>query len=439
MIIYQLKMAWLNFKRAPALTALMVLAIGVGIGASMTSLQVFRAMSGNPIAWKSDRLFYVQIDSWGPGENASNSQAEREPPDQVSYRDAQMVMQAKQAKRQAAMFQTGFMLKSADPKFKPITSTARATYSDFFPMFDVPFAAGSGWTADDDERRSRVVVLSAALNEKVFGEVNSVGKSVFLDQVEFKVIGVLKRWQPRPKFYDLTNANFSDSEDMFVPYSYVVGAQMQPWGNNNCREGSGEGYAGYLASTCIWQQLWVELDRPLEQPRFLDFLNNFSLDQRKSGVTSWAPNNRLRNVSQWMEEVGIVPSDVQISAILSVGFLLVCLINTAGLMLAKSLSRSGEIGLKRALGASRATLFRQGLLDASLVAIAGALVGGVLTWLGLLAMRKLGDEEIQAVARLDPMALLLVLALALISTLLAALYPTWRASLIAPATQLKTN
>ena len=44
-----------------ALTALMVLAIALGIGATMTTLTVFHVLSGDPIPQKSGRLFYVQL------------------------------------------------------------------------------------------------------------------------------------------------------------------------------------------------------------------------------------------------------------------------------------------------------------------------------------------------------------------------------------------
>ena len=59
---YYLNLAVRSFKRNKALTALMVLAIALGIGASMTTLTVFHVLSGDPIPAKSDRLFYVQLD-----------------------------------------------------------------------------------------------------------------------------------------------------------------------------------------------------------------------------------------------------------------------------------------------------------------------------------------------------------------------------------------
>ncbi|NVJ50939.1 MAG: ABC transporter permease, partial [Gammaproteobacteria bacterium] len=57
MFAYYFKLALLSIKRNPILTSLMVAAIGVGIGASMTTITVNYAMSGNPIPNKSDQLF----------------------------------------------------------------------------------------------------------------------------------------------------------------------------------------------------------------------------------------------------------------------------------------------------------------------------------------------------------------------------------------------
>jgi putative ABC transport system permease protein len=60
---YYFDLALRGLRRNPVLTGLMITAIGVGIGASMTTLCVFRAISGNPIPDKSAQLFLVQIDS----------------------------------------------------------------------------------------------------------------------------------------------------------------------------------------------------------------------------------------------------------------------------------------------------------------------------------------------------------------------------------------
>jgi putative ABC transport system permease protein len=62
MFAYYTRLAVRSFRRNKILTALMVVAIALGIGASMTTLTVFHVLSGDPIPGKSDQLFYVQID-----------------------------------------------------------------------------------------------------------------------------------------------------------------------------------------------------------------------------------------------------------------------------------------------------------------------------------------------------------------------------------------
>ena len=63
MLAYYLRLALRSFRRNRALTALMVLAIALGIGASMTTLTVFKVLSGDPLPGKSDRVFLVQLDA----------------------------------------------------------------------------------------------------------------------------------------------------------------------------------------------------------------------------------------------------------------------------------------------------------------------------------------------------------------------------------------
>ena len=69
---YYLNLALRSFKRNKALTALMVLAIALGIGASMTTLTVFHVLSGDPIPQKSDRLFSCR---WIPSRCAAIDRA----------------------------------------------------------------------------------------------------------------------------------------------------------------------------------------------------------------------------------------------------------------------------------------------------------------------------------------------------------------------------
>jgi putative ABC transport system permease protein len=119
------------------------------------------------------------------------------------------------------------------------------------------------------------------------------------------------------------------------------------------------------------------------------------------------------------------------------GLLVVCLVNTVALLLAKFLRRSGEIAVRRALGASRAAIYAQFLTEAGLIGAGGGLLGLLLTAIGVLSVGLVMPAHLAALARIDFTLLMLTLLLAVIATLLAALYPTYRASRVQPAWQLK--
>ena len=85
---------------------------------------------------------------------------------------------------------------------------------------------------------------------------------------------------------------------------------------------------------------------------------------------------------------------------LSFMFLAVCLLNMIGLLLAKFLGAAPLVGLRRALGASKATIFRQHLVEVGVIGLGGGLLGIALAALGLLGVRKL-YENYEALTRLD--------------------------------------
>jgi len=142
---------------------------------------------------------------------------------------------------------------------------------------------------------------------------------------------------------------------------------------------------------------------------------------------------------EWMENQEVVADDAQVMLGLSLLFLVVCLLNTIGLLLAKFLGKSGDIGLRRALGASRSSLFKQHMIEAGLIGLGGGIFGLVLAWLGLRGIEMLFGDFVENLVGLDWVMVLTAIGLAIVSALLAGLYPTWRACRIAPASQLKTQ
>jgi putative ABC transport system permease protein len=196
---------------------------------------------------------------------------------------------------------------------------------------------------------------------------------------------------------------------------------------------------GLQKSECVWIAFMVQLDDAAAAGSYKQFLDNYAAQQKQAGRFTWAPNTRLRNLMTWLDHEHVVPPDTKISLYVALGLLLVCLVNTAGLLLAKFLRRSSEIGVRRALGASRREIYTQFLIEAGMVGLAGGALGLVLTGVGIAGVGWVLPPDIAALARIDVTLFLTTLAVAIVATMLAGLYPTMRAAAVQPAWQLKSN
>ena len=437
MFAYYFQLGLRSLRRNPALTALMVLAIGFGVAASMITWSVFRAVSGNPIADKSTQLYTPQIDSWGPQFNLEGN----EPPSALNYVDAVALQRAHRAKLQSLIYPVQLSVSPGGNRDLPIAASGYAIYGDFFPMFEVPLQYGNGWSAADDERHAEIVVLSQEFNQKLFGGANSVGKVVTLAGHDYRVVGVAEHWDPKPRFFAVWGSSgFQDPTDFYIPFTRAVDLHIDTAGNNSCRSNLGfNGWDQWLRSNCVWILPWVQLDTAADAASYRQYLEGYAADQQRAGRYAWAPNVRLRDVMQWLDHLHVVPSESSVSLMVALGFFIICLINTVGLLLAKFMRRAPEIGVRRALGAPRREIYGQFLIEAGTVGLAGGLLGLLLTAFGMLGLGLLFKPQIARLAHLDVSLVLLTLAVAVAATVLAAFYPTWRAAQVQPAWQLKSN
>lgn len=442
MLAYYFELALRSCRRSKALTALVVVLMGCGVATCMVSWAVFRATAADPIPWKSGQLFVPQIDNFGPTKTRQS-----EPPDMLSYTDAVALLEARQATRQALIYPVKLAIVPNDNQRSPFSLPGDATTSDFFTMFDVPFRYGSGWSAADDEHRAAVAVISKALNQQLFGGADSVGRAISLDEHDYRIVGVLQDWNPRPRFFDLASSvggAFGEPGQIYIPFSRAIALRKATGGAGYCSstDGSGpegSGWDAWLHSECVWITAWVELPTSADVRRYRQFLHNHAAEQQRLGRFGWAPNVRLRNVMHWLEAEHVVPKASKLSLIVAVSFLLICLVNVVGLLLARFMRRALEIGVRRALGASRRAIYQQFLVEAAAIGLAGGMLGVLLTVLGLVGVGLLFEPTIASLVQLDAALLLLTVLVAVAATLLASFYPVWRAAQVQPAWQLKSG
>ena len=104
-------------------------------------------------------------------------------------------------------------------------------------------------------------MLDEEMNDLLFGGQNSVGKTVRIEDREFKVVGVLDTWRPTIKFYDLTQNPTQPPERLFMPFNF-----LRPDADPHRRQQRRlEEPAAARASRASWSprpcwiQMWVEL------------------------------------------------------------------------------------------------------------------------------------------------------------------------------------
>jgi putative ABC transport system permease protein len=436
---YYFQLGMRSLRRNPVLTGLMVIAIGFGVAASMITYSVFRAVSGNPIPQKSSQLFTALIDNRGPQYNDHG-----EPPEALTYTDASALIRAHKAPHQTLFYQVALAVLPGGGRDLPLKTIGYATNADFFGMFDVPFQYGGAWSAQTDDRRAGVVVISHELNQQLFGGADSVGRNIDLGGHDYRIVGVTRHWDPKPRYFDLFDGSaFDDPAQIYIPFNRADDLELDTAGRNNCggapNTGVDGGREGWLHGECAWIPVWVQLDTPAQVAEYRSFLQGYAAEQQRAGRFRWAPNVRLRDVADWLDFEKVVPPESRISLIVSLGFFVICLVNTIGLLLAKFMRRSAEIGVRRALGAPKREIYRQFLVEAGAVGAAGGVLGLLLTAVGVGGVGLLFAPEIARLARVDLSLMALTLLLAVLATVVAALYPTWRAAKVQPAWQLKSN
>jgi putative ABC transport system permease protein len=307
-------------------------------------------------------------------------------------------------------------------------------------MFEVPFKYGSGWDRKADEGPEPVIVLGEEMNDLLFGGSNSVGKSVRIEDREFRVVGVLDSWRPGIKFYDITQNAIQPPEQVFMPFNFLRPMQIRTAGNTDgWKSAPGPGPEGFLASESTWIQFWAELPDAAARQRYLDFLKAYVIEQKKAGRFPRPLRVEVTPVMAWMESQHVTPPQVTAMMVVSLLFLAVCALNLMGLLLAKFLARAPEIGVRRALGASRRHVFVQHVVEAELVGLLGGALGVLLAVGGVAVVNAWAQTAISRgdLFHFDGTMVLAAAGLSLAAGLVAGAYPAWRVCRIPPALHLK--
>ena len=435
MFPYQLKMAWKSLRRNPVLSTVLIAGIALGIAVSTAFVTTYYLIAADPIPTKSERLFAVQLDSWDP-DSPFNDDRPEEPPRQLTYRDMLALMESDIPTRQSGMYKARLTIHPESEELRPFRVSSRLCFRDFFALFEVPFEYGGAWDGQADNGPEQVVVLSQETNDKLFGGRDSVGRTVRIEDRDFRVVGVLGNWRPIVKYYDVNNNEFEEPEEIYLPLHLNRPMEIYSAGNTNgWKFYPGNEYEDFLDSESVWLQMWVELDNAEQKAAYQTFLDNYTESQKAAGRFQRPTNNWVSDLPTWLELREVVPEEARLMLIIALLFLIVCSVNLIGILLGKFLARAPEVGVRRALGASRKSIFVQHIVECELIGVLGGVIGIGLSAVALqLVNRLLGDEFVFS---LDLNMVGAGLFLSLVAGLIAGLYPAWRICSVPPALHLK--
>jgi putative ABC transport system permease protein len=438
---HYINLALRNIRRNIVLSSLITMAVALGIGGFMSTYAVFRAIGTDPVPGKSGQLFAPLIDNVGPNRRESSGDINAHVT-QLTFRDARELMRARAAPQQAALYPTAYTVIPEGSSVPPFSIIGHAVYADFFRMFNAPFQSGSPWGKAEDEQGANVVVISSALAEHLYHGADPIGRTLHLNKVDYRVIGVLAPWSLPVRIFDLNNGSRIDSrtiEEVFEPFQTPVNraAQTPPdmnfSGKMLCGKAAPPDWLGLFESECLWVQFWVDLPTAADVERYRQFLDHYANEQQRVGRFDWPALTRLRNVRDWMNFMHVIPDGMQAAVTLSFGFLIVCLLNAIGLILSKLGSRTSEMTVRRALGATKLDIFLQFTVESAVLGVAGGVLGLVLTAIALSGERAISPSELLQYEHLNLSIVVITITSAILATIVAGLYPAWRAASVESA------
>ncbi len=248
-----------------------------------------------------------------------------------------------------------------------------ATLPDYVYSSSVEVADGRFITDSDNENFSQVCVLGAKAKRALFAFSNPIGKNVRIGDLNFTVVGVMAdKYIARGKVegFELKNLN----DDIYIPFATAVkklprvpaaGEQrVSFWRSSNEEEEQ-------KYQTPELDQLTVTVTDLKYVPAVTTLVERI-LQRRHFGVLDYeivVPESLLRQTEKTQQIFNIV-----MGAIAGIS-LLVGGIGIMNIMLATVLERTREIGIRRAVGATRGDIMRQFLIEAVMICLVGCAAG----------------------------------------------------------------
>lgn len=435
---YIFTLALRGLTKSPLSSVLAAIALSIGIAATLTSATLLIVLNGDPIPGVTENLYLawtqtipeVREIAQNPSLFGSSFPSKVTPyvarDFERTYPDSTVILG-----------EINDDVLNPDSAKTQLGQHILATSSNFANIFQLPLRRGRFWTKQ--EQNDSVAVIDSELSEKLFGRHDAIGKIILIKGHTFEVIGITEVFRPEPHFYGLSSWSYSsiEREAVFVPYGSAIDASLDVVSSDGCppKNGGGKDQSKLDGpadpQSCAWLSPWLYLPGASDVNDAKRFLKNYTLSHFASDG-DWV----LLKTSDWLSKNHVVPTAVKLNFLLSICFLILCMIDASALMASKFMRGIPEISLRRALGATRPAVFLQYICESLLLTFIGGFFAVPLILIGLyftrsqpFAYMKLAQPSVEL--------FLLLLGICCLIGVLVGTIPAWRVAIAEPGLRIK--
>lgn len=293
---------------------------------------------------------------------------------------------------------------------------------NYFSVLGIGAHAGRTFTAEDGQAgHEKVIVISAALAHRKFGgDTAAVGQSIVLNDEAYSVVGVLPDWFRAPAWQALGQP-MREKVDIFRPWPL--------------KEGDWDKMGDFDYGAIMRLKPGAEEKQALAELNVIQgqIASTLTGDEKMDMVAKVTP---LQGIETNQARSGLLLLLGAVGAVL----LIVC-VNLGNLMLARAMGRTRETAVRIALGASRGRVLRGVLAESLLLAFTGGALGiGIAEGLvRLLVSIAPADLPRLAEVHVDWQVLAFAFLAAMASGLFFGLFPAWRMTRVDPQDAMRSG